>query len=143
MKNPIFLFAGIILLFISCSKPSGTNPYQSEIIGTWKAVQIANDNNNNQKMDATELRTFTPKEGLYYTFNSDKTGIRNSSDTGATLTYDTTYTFIYSFAGNYVDMRFNASDDIKMYIEKIDNTTGMMTLRSEDNIWSWGVFQKQ
>ncbi len=139
----LILLVCTLLMMLSCSKPGTPNPIGLSITGKWKAVLIANDDNGNKKLDAGELRAFTPKEGLYLTFNSDGTGSRNSSDTGSGPVYDTTYTMTYTVANNYVDMRFNTNDEIKQYIQKLNTIADSLTLRSEDNIWSWTVYKRQ
>ena len=140
LMTKLILFACASLMILSCTKPASVNPYQTTIVSTWKATQLADDVNNNKIMDAAELKAFTTGETLSLTFKADGTGSRHTT----TATYDTTYTFTYTITGNYVNMVFASEGvNLKMYIDKMDSTTGMMTLRSEDNIWAWTVFQKQ
>ncbi len=86
IKHPFklaLIWAFSVLALVACKKDKDNTPDDKNsnlLVGTWKVVSGATDNNNNGQRDADESQTIPPGMTITLTLNKDGTGSTYESD---------------------------------------------------------------
>lgn len=101
MKTLFIACAGLLALSLFSCKKHNKNTY-SNIVGNWKVIWMAEDQNGNNTIDSNEIEYYTnaPNYSIIYSFNANGTG----TDTQP----DSTYHYTYTVSNDSLIMHFDA-----------------------------------
>ena len=136
MKQTSLLLALIVISISlglgSCAKKQQPDTPSTRIIGTWKKVKFATDDNNNGQIDSWEIFPVQPNITNTLEFKKDNTGVEKT-------TYSPDLDFRWQIVGDLsVMLSYSANDTVIYQLESINS--GNMTLTTRNNISLAGYY---
>jgi len=137
----------IVLLCIhSCSKPSTLETPFTMLVGDWKLVATATDDNLNGVMDPEEIQSWPAANTELLKFNPDSSG--NESKTYDNIT--TNYTFHWSFYNSFHEISRSYSSKTVIYSHLDLLTPTDMHIMTMDTVYydsskiaNWKLYKKK
>lgn len=124
ISSCVFLSAGVV----SCNKDEKQPTVSSRVVGKWKKVRYATDDNANNVLDDWEMRNVVPDVENKLDFKSDNTGIEyttNSPDLPFTWSVNAELTMTFTYKN---------SDPIMYKITHINTGSLEMTTRTKNGL---------
>jgi len=136
----IFACFAIILISIldSCSKIEKTPTIADRLVGSWREIKYATDDNNAGVLYSWELKNINPSYKILYYFNKNNTGKQTNTINDSTYVYNFTWKIL---PGDSVEIDGSGHDTIQYQIQAI--TAASMTLETYSNHGLvWYIFNK-
>ena len=136
MKRSAAYFFILITLLLpisgldSCKKTAVDNSF-TRLVGKWKEIQTATDDNGNGVIDAEEVHNAPPGYNDILHFNADSLGTETITSNG-----DTEPLLNFRWKLNYsdsVNLAYTAHDTITYYINELNASTLILTATSLTN----------
>jgi len=119
----MFVVASCSMGLSSCARKEGPNTPFTKLVGTWKKVQFATDDNNNGQIDAWEISAVQPNITNTIEFRKDNTGVEKTS-------FSPDLDFKWSVVGDVsVLLTYNANDTLLYRLVSVTSSTLEMTTR--------------
>jgi len=108
----------------SCAKKETPDTPSSRLVGTWKKVQFATDDNNNGTIDKWEIFGVQPNITNTIEFNKDNTGVEKT-------TFSPDLGFRWQIVGDLsVRISYDANDTVTYNIASVNSSSLNLTTRT-------------
>jgi len=143
MSSKRFLFTGLCVVvittsFTACKKDTVGNSFQ-RMVGKWKQVEYATDDNNNGIMDPQEIHNVDKSYDDEIKFNQDSTGVETVIVGGTTTNYPFTWMFT---EGQTIQRNGVGHDTVTYSVQSI--TSESLTLMTQTGYGAaWYIYAKK
>lgn len=132
------------LVLVACKKDKDQTPDDTDnnlIIGTWKAVSGAEDNNGNHQRDADENITLPPEVIITLTLNKDGTGSTYEYDSDGTEDKET-FTWESRNNNQILVLKYSPSEEALIKIVTLTQTDLTLEVNDDPEI-IWYDYKRQ
>jgi hypothetical protein len=126
-RRSLFLLTAMLSIsigFNSCAKKESANTPSDRLIGKWKKVKFATDDNNNGQIDSWEISAVQPNIVNTVEFKKDNTGVEKTS--GA-FDLDFTWEIVGELS---LQVIYSANDTIRYNLIDVNSSALNLTTRT-------------